>query len=223
MADDKPVLRLAESALADAVNLLGIPTNTLSALACRWFHRRAQTAKDVLLDELSRGEFRPLEVAEQDEAFGMIVRYMAAARDGRARLNLRLLASLIHGVIADVAPLQAENFHRFAPLLEDLSHEEVFLLARLISYQEDRAESVEGEIDEEQTPWQQALSVLVPDYFPTVEHLKSVAASASRTGFLELSSGFDVHYNPSPLLDDLRRYVGFEDALRKEGLQDLIH
>lgn len=219
MADDRaPAVQLAESVLADAANLLGIPTNSLKA-AARWLGKRMRVAREVLIDELARGETRPLELAEQDEAIGMIVRYVTAARDGRARLNLRLLASLIHGVVADVVPLRADNFHRFAPLLEDLTQEEVFLLARLATYQQD-GDADPGDADE--TPWQRALSELVPDHFPTPEYLKSVAASASRTGFLQLSSGYDVHYNPSPLLAALRSYVDFEAVLRREGLEDLI-
>lgn len=54
----------------------------------RW---RLERARDILIDELRRGE-RTLSAPEADEIVAVLLRYGRAAQEGAARLNLRLMA-----------------------------------------------------------------------------------------------------------------------------------
>lgn len=58
--------------------------------------RRAERARDILLDEMSRGE-KTLSIPEVEEAAAVLLRYGRAAQEGAACLNLRLMAKVIAG------------------------------------------------------------------------------------------------------------------------------
>ena len=91
--------------------------------------RRAERARDILLDELSRGE-KTVSVPEVEEAAAVLLRYGRAAQEGAARLNLRLMAKVIAGQVHQQA-LYADEFLRHADIIAGLRREEVTLLGAL--------------------------------------------------------------------------------------------
>jgi hypothetical protein len=87
------VLALVRGAMSEARipggSLLGVPVERL-------MRRRRQAAGELLLVELRRGG-RTFAEVEEDELAAVVYRYSRAAQEGTARLNLRLMATVIAG------------------------------------------------------------------------------------------------------------------------------
>ena len=95
-------------------------------VAQRLQRRRAERARDILLDELRRGE-RVLSASEVDETVAVLLRYGRAAQEGAPRLNLRLMAKVIASQ-AQNSTLYADEFLHHAEMLAGLRREEIVLL-----------------------------------------------------------------------------------------------
>jgi hypothetical protein len=89
--------------------------------------RRVDRARAILVEELSRGSKSLYDIPE-DELAAASFRYMRAAIEGTARLNLRLLASTVAGQVRD-GELYADDFLRWADLIAGLRREEIIVLA----------------------------------------------------------------------------------------------
>jgi uncharacterized protein with PIN domain len=79
--------------------LMGNVAGTGIAIAVQQVQRRrAERARDILLDEVRLGE-KVLNAPEMEEAAAVLLRYGRAAQEGAARLNLRLMAKVIAGMV----------------------------------------------------------------------------------------------------------------------------
>ena len=83
----KPGLpEIFSAVIADIAALEGIPgTATVGTLVSGYRQRRAEVARDILLEELRSGGVPEHEAASQDEQIGVIFRYLRAAQEGTAR------------------------------------------------------------------------------------------------------------------------------------------
>jgi hypothetical protein len=95
-----------------------------------YFRRRAEQARDILFEELRRASLSEAQAASEDDAIAVIVRYLRAAREGAARLNLRLLAEAIAGKLRS-GQLFADEFLQYAETLASLSRDEVVVIGTL--------------------------------------------------------------------------------------------
>jgi hypothetical protein len=189
-----------ELVLAAGADLLALltdfpaPTFAASSLGQRLRRlnaERCEQARQALFDALQRRGGRQLTVAEGDEFVAITHRYMRAAVEGIARLNLQLLANVIAGQIADES-LHASDFHRYADTICALSTQEIVYLGTMVRVQ---CEGSRGEspIDNFQTV-EQAVAVklhrrLVGSvHFPTDVAFRTCETALQRTGLVYRAS-----------------------------------
>lgn len=184
----------------------------------RWFANRARDAREILIEELASGKKTAFEVAADDEAIAVIVRYLRAATEGNARLNLRLLAKAITGQLRR-GHLYAEDFLRFAGMLESLTRDEIILLATLYRYTRAEREHRDWHPGSDPPPpWGAARSDLAKRNFQSVGYVDAVAARAQRSGLIAARSAYGgLIYALTPVFEELSQTVDFQDALQKEG------
>jgi hypothetical protein len=123
--------------LGDGLSLIGYPAAGTAATGAklaleRVMKRREDAAREVLRDELRRGNITAIDTASQDEAAAILFRYLRAAQEGTARRNLRLLAQAIRGQ-AERHALYADEFLRHADCLSSLTREEIKFLGIIIA------------------------------------------------------------------------------------------
>lgn len=117
--------------ISDAFELTGSHGGSVAGLAIgRFFRRRAEQARDILFEELSLVNISEAQAASEDDAIAVIVRYLRAAREGAARLNLRLLAKAIAGRLQS-GRLVADEFLQYAEALASLSRDEIVLIGTM--------------------------------------------------------------------------------------------
>jgi hypothetical protein len=158
-----------------------------------------------------------LEVGEVAEVAAMIFRYMRAAQEGSACLNLRLMAMTAKGII-ERPPIYASTFLRYAEILATLTRDEVVAIAALHRNECEQNQNASSEEDARANAKVRTREQLVPSYFSTESHLEYVLQAATRAGLVIGRSGWGaLVYETSPLADELARLVSFEEALRKDA------
>lgn len=218
MAVEQKIAEIAVATAADLLACLGVPGgSTLSLAVQRVMQRRSQAAKEIFVEQLRIGRQAILDVGEIDEVAAMIFRYMRAAQEGSARLNLRLMAMTIKG-IAQQPPIYASRFLRYAEILSTLTRDEVIAIATLYRNERNQDQSSASEDDARANARVRTRDELVPSYFSTERHLEYVLQAATRTGLVIAQSGWgSLVYETSPLTDELLGLASFEEALKKES------
>lgn len=198
----------------DFWSLVGLPGAATSGVALeRLLGGRTQMAKKIFMNELRRGDRYIEETQDVDEAAAMMFRYLRAAQEGTARLNLRLMAKIMRGLSVE-RPIYADQFLRYADIVASLTREEVILVATLYA---------KTQVLKDSPRWrEEALTLakdeLVPRVFDTDDRFCAVMAAASRTG-LVITGGWSDQFCTTPLMDELARLVSFRDALKEEGIE----
>jgi hypothetical protein len=114
----------------------GIPLgNTFAESVNRLIDGRRRKAREILMDELSQGQALIESVSEVDELAAIFLRYIRAAEEGTARLNLRLMAMTIRGM-SHKGTLTANRFLYYTGFLATLTREEVIATATLYKNEE---------------------------------------------------------------------------------------
>jgi hypothetical protein len=209
------IARIGGVAIEEIFACLSIPGGaTASAMLQKVFEKKAQEARAILLEEISQGGAPAM---ADDEAVYIIYRYLRAAQEGTARVNLRLLAQVIAGQRRADA-LKADEFLYYADIISSLRYEEIVLLGCIYKYiktqtDEDKKDSVKSSVQAMEI----AKKELVPTVFKTEEDWNACCAAILRTGLLAVSSGFGaLLYKSTSLMDQLCEWASFEDALAKE-------
>ncbi len=209
--DKSPVL--LSGFVTDAIGeILSYGAGTLGAVAgialSELMKKRAEDAREIALDELRRGAVTLREAGEPEEVVAVLHRYLREAREGRARLNLRLMAKIMAGQ-AYRGNLVADEFLYYADLVASLRREEVMLVAAVLKHDGDMS---------------RIAAELVPQPFASSSDLNAASAAVTRTGLIyndnEGLSTTANRYRPSPLLKRLAQLVRFDDALRQEPAPD---
>lgn len=169
------------SIFSDALGLAGIPTpatlnTTLDEILSGLIASRMIRARECLIEEISQGEVSLPDAADRDNFVAMLFRYDRAAREGAAAANLRLLARTIarhcHG-----RPIYADQFLRYAQIVEALSFEEILILG-----------SIQRNLQHFRDHGTTEISIFVRDELTpstmSVDELKSSISSLARTGII---------------------------------------
>jgi hypothetical protein len=218
--------------VSDAFELSGTHGGSVAgAVIGRYFRRRGEQARDILFEELRRANISDAQAASEDDAIAVIVRYLRAAREGTARLNLRLLAKVIVGQVGS-GRLVADEFLQYAEALASLSREEIMVIGTMYrmwaAHQAlaatDPGAAIERYGERYGRLWSLTLHELTQKGM-SEELVITGAAKAQRTGLiygLSLPPGTsevqnDFFYRVSPLLAELGKTVDFEDAFRREA------
>jgi len=176
-----------------------------AALAA-YLNKRAADARDILFEELRSGHILPEQVAAEDDGVAVLYGFMRAAWEGKARVNMRLLAQAIKGQLQN-GTLVADEFFLHAEALSALSRDEIVLLAALLrSHEQPGMNGL----------WLSCMGALQAIGW-SKDKIVAVASRSLRSGFVTTGSGFGgLVYAPSPMLFEVCKTVDFDDAMRKE-------
>lgn len=203
--------------VGDALGAFGIPGGNLASRALEGvFRRRAEQARDILLDELRHGE-RILASAEVEETVAVLYRYARAAHEGTARLNLRLLAKIIANQ-ADAGTLRADTFLSHADRLVALRRDEIVVLGCLVRHWLACAASPEiKEEAREAEALRRTRAELVPGCLADEEEFEAALAATMRTGLLSAAAAWGgMSYRPTRQLLRIAEIAPFEAAVGQE-------
>jgi hypothetical protein len=219
--------------VSDAFELTGTHGGSVAgAVIGRYFRRRGEHARDILFEELRRSNISDAQATLEDDAVAVIVRYLRAAREGAARLNLRLLAKAIAGKLG-AGSLVADEFLQYAEAIGSLSREEVHVIGTM--YKNWRAHQDLASTDAQEAarkygdPWgltsQELMRLGMKE-----ELIYTIASRAQRSGLIYPMSGIggfpdkagagNLIFRVSPLLIELGMTIDFEDALRRETSEE---
>lgn len=182
-----------------------------------YLRRRSADAREILFDELRNGGKLPEQVAAEDDGVAVIHGYMRAAWEGRARINLRLLAKAITGQLQR-GSLVADEFYLHAESLAGLSRDEVVLVSALLRHHPKLPDVPEGEMGEreKQSPWLATMAEMEGEGWHK-DKVAAVAGRCLRSGFVIAQSAWGgLAFKVSPMLLDLSKTVDFDEALRRE-------
>lgn len=178
---------------------------------------RQQVALDILLEEIAAGQINPADVPPESLA-APVYRYIRAAREGAARLNLRLLARLIAGQ-ASKQDLIADEFLYYADIIASLRREEIVLIATMYRHRQ-APDLAKLEPRERVSPARdRTIAELVPSVFATTDDLDATCLAGVRTGLFTLASGWGgtVTAYLSPFADKVISMSSFEAAVEREA------
>lgn len=189
--------------------VLGAGKDTAVALVRVVIERRRKNASAILLQELRKGK---IPLSPPDEIVSSVLRYIRAADEGAARLNLRLMAQVFAGK-AFLGNLKADEFLHYAEILSAMRREELVLVATL---QKVRKANLAAE---PHVQWKLAVEALVPTLFEDEQAVRATALGCLRTGLLMDENTMDNmgNYVTSPLMDALERLAPIEAALEEDS------
>ncbi|CDZ73069.1 Hypothetical protein NGAL_HAMBI2610_46990 [Neorhizobium galegae bv. orientalis] len=179
----------------------------------RLLRKRAETAREILIEELRQGD-RFLEEVSEDEAAAIIFRYMRAAEEGAARRNLRLLAAVIAGQAAEES-LYADEFLMWADIIASLRSDEIAVLAVVHKH----AEALNYTVERSGTFWGECMETLRKEHDFELYRSDGAAASLLRTGLIQLLGGLaDMGhaYLPGKRLSQLGKLIDIEGVSARD-------
>jgi uncharacterized protein with PIN domain len=197
--------------------LMGNVAGTGIAIAVQQVQRRrAERARDILLDEVRLGE-KVLNAPEMEEAAAVLLRYGRAAQEGAARLNLRLMAKVIAGMVYQQA-LYADEFLRHADVIAGLRREEVILLGALQRHWTAiDVQALPDDHDRMNEAKRRIVAELIPVPFVDIAELTATEDAVVRTGFLAGTETYGgTIYKPTRAFERLSALVPLEAALEVE-------
>lgn len=145
--------------------------------------KRAEAARDILVDRLQKAKATLKDIPE-DEAAAITYRYMRAAEEGAARVNLKLLADVIVG--QDAKPgFYANDFLLWADIISSLRHEEIVVLGTM---QREAALVADG-LPSDFNVWARCQHTLLNERGISFPSSDALAAALLRTGLVTLIAG----------------------------------
>jgi hypothetical protein len=183
----------------------------------RLLKRRRESAQSIMVAELRSGAAKLRECDLEDSA-AVLYRYLRAAEEGAARLNLRLLAAVFAGQVRDRA-IAADDFLYFADILASLRRDEIVLLGTMLRTSADHPFNSEDSFLAKMAANKAARNQLVPSVFSDNEHFNAVANSLQRTGLVLATpvganfAGVGVQYKPTALLERLNAFAEIEGVI----------
>lgn len=220
------VTNIVVSVISDILSLFKIPTSSIQELWNAHCENKLAESRDILFDEITQGNFNNI---ADDDKISLMHRYTLAAMNGAARLNLRLLAKAINSIANGEqlpSPIYANEFNRYAQILETLSDEEIQLLAQLYKMREDDLKYIRLHNEPPKGINADYFTKLLTNYEYTtpekVKEIKAIAGALLRTGLIyqeNIGCGGSYIYALTPFFDKIIELVDFQDALDKEKKQ----
>lgn len=187
------IKKVAVLILGEAYASTSMPGSvTLAKVLDRAEQRQKEKGIAVLTEELRKGRDDGVSFGESDadNFIQMLLRFQRAVEDGSARRNLRLLAQMIvglkrHGI------LEPDRFRKYASRLQDLSRDELIVLAHAYRVAKVRVdvESTKTAKTNEGLFTQALVTSLAP--IMSRKRFYELAGSLIRTGLLEPRPGLD--------------------------------
>lgn len=178
---------------------------------------RLEEAEDILDSELRQIKRRLTRVGEVEEAAGMVLRYIRAAKEGTSLINLRIMAKVIRGLAAR-SRSKAADFLRYADAVASLTVEEICVVTCLLEKTIELDELGLSK-DRDTKAWSQLIDDLVPRMFTDQQHVAEILLAASRTGLVTKAAPFKLGpFCTTPFLHDLAELASLQRAITEEGL-----
>ncbi|MCU9954247.1 hypothetical protein OEJ37_12875 [Burkholderia sp. BKH01] len=199
--------------VCDVFGLLSLPGGAMAGEALKaLFQKRADDAREIMLTAISRGDIRFSE-SDAEESVAIVYRYLRAAQEGAARVNLRLLAEVFCGQ-ARLGLIKADEFLYYADVLTPLRRDEILLTGCILRHRNEAIEQKDDPIERMRAATVQSQSALIPDVFEDHAEFRAVADGMRRTGFfsIQATAGGGDLLGPSPILLRLARLVDFDAA-----------
>ena len=187
-----------------------------AAAAQGLLRRRAERARDILVEEIRRGE-RPLGTSEIDEAAALLLRYSRAAHEGASCLNLRLMAKVIARQ-AHRGALYADEFLRHANTIASLRREEIIVFGTLQRHwTTDAVQALADDHDRIGEVDRLMIAELIPMPFVGVAELTATENAVVRTGFLSRAEALSGPvFKPTRHFEQLFNLASIDAALEVE-------
>lgn len=173
------------------------------------FRKRMETARDIMVEEVRLGTKSLDDAAQLEEIVACMLRYGRAAEEGAARLNLRLMAAVLNGLVA-TRPIYASEFLRLSSVLSDLSRDEIIAIACALRWKKKNNSAFSSE--------EIFRSGLCDGLFLNKRLMDAHFIAILRTGFFFIISGLSgtALYKPTPLLDSLCDLLDIESVLERD-------
>lgn len=214
---------LISSAIFDILSLFNIPTATFQSIWNTHCEKKLEESRDILVEEIQQGDFSRV---DDDDKISLLHRYAQAAMNGAARINLRLLAKTINSLAQNeklASHIYANEFNRYATVLETLSDEEIQLLANLYILKKENEDYIkqnrEAEPGINADPYTKLITSLEFTDPDRISVIQATAGALLRTGLIyqkDIGYGGKISYCLSPFFDKIISLVDFQDALNKE-------
>ncbi|HEY0833797.1 MAG TPA: type II toxin-antitoxin system VapC family toxin [Azospirillum sp.] len=208
---------IADAASAKGIAIASALGATVAEAVQAIGRRRMEDAREILFDELRLGDKTLEDAAQVEEIVACLLRYGRAAQEGSARLNLRLMATVMDGLYSK-SRLTANEFLYYADILSVLRREEIVIIGCM--HRHDKAIRLMRENGDEQvcSAYERACEELVPKFFSSKDEFNAFCASASRTGLIAMGVVIDELglYKLTPLMNRLVQYVDLEAAQQRE-------
>lgn len=223
--DQDPARRLVNTRLPDSFAALASElwvassgsAGTLSTSLGRVLSWRLEEAEDILDSELRLIKRRLTRVGEVEEAAGMVFRYIRAAEEGTAQINLRIMAKVIRGLAGRERP-RASDFLQFADAVATLTADEICVVACLYE-KSTELDDLGLAKDRDNKAWALTIDDLVPRMFTDQQHVAEILLTASRTGLVTKAAPFKLGpFCTTPLLHKLADLASLPRALMEEGV-----
>ncbi|WP_296739946.1 hypothetical protein [Mesorhizobium sp.] len=173
---------------------------------------RVTRARDILIEELKLGSKQSADIAPEDAA-AVTMRYMRAAIEGTARLNLRLLAAVAAGQPASPS-FYPDEFLAIADSLASLRREEVILLGVI----QRQARKFDFKIPNDGNFWLACLAILHNEHGISRDDADGYAASCLRSGFVTNLGGLygmGHAYMPSARMKSFDKIMDVEGVMQR--------
>lgn len=207
MIDTLPTL------VGDVFSVFSLPGGGLAGEALKSiFKKRADSAREIILEELSRGNVR-LSETDAEESAMIVYRYLRAAQEGAARMNLRLLAQTLAGQ-ARLGLVKADEFLYYADMLTSLRRDEILLIGQILHHWNAAEHLKDDPLERMKYATGHSREALVPEVFVDDADFRANADALRRTGLLliQATAGGGDRLGPSPLLFRLAKLVDFDAA-----------
>ena len=199
--------------ICDVFGLFSLPGGAMAGEALKaLFQKRADDAREIMLTAIERGDIRFSET-DVEESVAVVYRYLRAAQEGAARVNLRLLAEVFCGQ-ARLGLIKADEFLYYADVLTPLRRDEILLTGCILRYWNEATDQKNDPIERMRIATVKSQSALIPNVFEDHAEFRAVADGMRRTGFfsIQATAGGGDLLGPSPVLMRLARLVDFDAA-----------
>ena len=171
--------------------------------------RKIREAQEILLAELRSGRREDATFSlDEDALLHILSRYLKAAQEGAANKNLRLMAQIIRGSI-DAGDINPDRCNYLQNIAAEMSEEEIRLVWLL--HEESLDKETRKKINRVLCISNENNMHLVPDTYPTTEHLIAAITRLLRTGLImRINRNGVTAYQTSPLFDELLALVNLQ-------------
>ena len=184
--------------------------------------KRLEAARDILIAAIRIGEKDIYDAAQVDEFVAIVDRYMRAAQEGTARLNLQLLAKIVAGQ-KEMGAFIASDFLHYADVLSSLEREEIIFLGCMYKHSQfmviDPAKNFKANPEKAASlAFAKMGELLIPSVFSNPIDMAATASAITRSGLLLSvpAIGGTYGYRITPFLEKLCELASFEDVIGKE-------